>query len=260
MEIICDPCSEKKKRLVAEKYCSDCEEKLCTECAEWHMRCEVFRSHYVIDLSSVGSRISPSSEINCEIHTDVQIDHFCSQHDVVCCRACLSDSHRSCESVLPLDSASKDVKNSSLLSDTLEELDNMTEILQKMEENRDENKKLLKQKKSLIIKQISAAKSKVPKYLDDNKERLITEVGSVQEKNEEKINREKYEICQLTSIVKDNKQELEFLKDHGSNNQLFLTLRKQITNIQKTENKIHDMTSAINEIDMEFEEIKNVNI
>jgi hypothetical protein len=61
----------------------------------------------------------------------------------------------------------------------------------------------------------------------------VTEVGSVQEKNEEKINREKHEICQLTSILKDNKQELEFLKDHGSNNQLFLTLRKQITNIQK---------------------------
>jgi Trm5-related predicted tRNA methylase len=45
---------------------------------------------------------------------------------------------------------------------------------------------------------------------------------------------------------KDNKQELEFLKEHGSNNQLFLTLRKQITNIQKTDKKIHDMSSAIN--------------
>jgi hypothetical protein len=62
------------------------------------------------------------------------------------------------------------------------------------------------------------------------------------EKHEEKINREKHDICQLTSILKDNKQELEFLKDHGSNNQLFLTLRKQITSIQKTDNKIHDMT------------------
>ena len=260
METICDPCSEKNKRFVAEKYCSDCEEKLCTECAEWHLRCMEFRSHHVIDLSSVGSRIPPSSKINCEIHTDVQIDYFCIQHDVVCCRACLSDSHRSCETVLPLDFASKDVKNSSLLFDTLKEQDNMTETLEKMEENRDENRKLLKQKKSLIIKQISAAKSKVLKYLDDIEERLITEVGSVQEKNEEKINREKHEICQLTSILKDNKQELDFLKDHGSNNQLFLTLRKQITSIQKTENKIHDMTSAINEIDMEFEEIKNVNI
>jgi hypothetical protein len=129
-----------------------------------------------------------------------------------------------------------------------------------MEENRDENKQLLKQKKSLIIKQISAAKSKVLKYLDDIEDRLITEVGCVQEKNEENINREKHEMCQITSILKDNKQELEFIKDHGSNNQLFLTLRKQITNIQKTDKKIHDMTSAINEIDMEFEEIKNVNI
>jgi hypothetical protein len=101
MEIICDPCSEKNKRLVAEKYCSDCEEKLCTECAEWHMRCKVFRSHHIIDLYSVGSRIPPSSNKNCEIHTDVQIDYFCSQHDVVCCRACLTDSHRSCETVLP---------------------------------------------------------------------------------------------------------------------------------------------------------------
>jgi hypothetical protein len=112
----------------------------------------------------------------------------------------------------------------------------------------------------LIVKQISAAKSKVLKYLDDIEERLITEVESVQEKNEEKINKEKHDICQLTSILKDNKQELEFVKDHGSNNQLFLTLRKQITIIQKTDKKIHDMSSAINEIDMEFKEIKNVNI
>ena len=55
----------------------------------------------------------------------------------------------------------------------------MTETLQKIEVNRDENLKLLKQKKSLIIKQISAAKSKVLKYLDDTEERLISEVESV---------------------------------------------------------------------------------
>jgi predicted PolB exonuclease-like 3'-5' exonuclease len=56
-----------------------------------------------------------------------------------------------------------------------------------MDENRDENQKLLKQKKSLIIKQISEAKSKVIKYLDEIEKRLIIEVGSVQEKHEEKI-------------------------------------------------------------------------
>jgi hypothetical protein len=260
MEAICDPCSEKNKTFIAEKYCSDCEEKLCTECAEWHLRCKAFKSHHVIDLSSIGARIPPTSKINCEIHPDVPIDYFCSQHDVVCCRACIPDSHSSCKAVIPLDFASKDVKNSSLLSDTLKELDNMTETLEKMSVNRDDNRKLLTQKRSLIIKQISQVKSKLVKHLDDREERLITEVASVQEKNEEKIKREKDEMSQLTSVLKENKQELEFFKGHGSNNQLFLVLRKQITNIQKTDNKIHDMTSAINEIDMEFEEIKMFNI
>jgi hypothetical protein len=69
----------------------------------------------------------------------------------------------------------------------------MTETLQKIAGNRDDNKKLLEQKKSLIIKQISAVKSKLLKQLDDIETRLITEVASVQEKNEEKIKREKHE-------------------------------------------------------------------
>jgi hypothetical protein len=38
----------------------------------------------------------------------------------------------------------------------------------------------------LFVKQISAAKSKVIKHLDEIEERLITEVESVQEKHQEK--------------------------------------------------------------------------
>jgi hypothetical protein len=57
---------------------------------------------------------------------------FCSQHDVVCCRVCLPEGHRTCENVLPLDFVSKDIINSSLLSDTLKELDHMTEKLEKL--------------------------------------------------------------------------------------------------------------------------------
>jgi gas vesicle protein len=80
----------------------------------------------------------------------------------------------------------------------------MTATLEKITENRDDNRKLLKEKKSLIIKQISTIKSKLLKHLDDLEERLITEVASVQEKNEEKIEREKDELSQITSVLKMN--------------------------------------------------------
>jgi hypothetical protein len=59
------------------------------------------------------------------------------------------------------------------------------------------------------------------------------------------------------SCLKDEKQELEFHKNHSSNNQLFVVLRKQITNMQKTDTKIQEMMSTIKDIDMKFEENKN---
>jgi uncharacterized membrane protein YgaE (UPF0421/DUF939 family) len=56
----------------------------------------------------------------------------------------------------------------------------------------------------------------------------------MKEKNETKIKKEKDEMSCLASSLKDEKQELEFHKNHSSNNQLFVVLRKQITNIEVT--------------------------
>ena len=136
----------------------------------------------------------------------------------------------------------------------------MTETLATMVANRDDNQKLLEQKRSSIIKHIGTVKSTLFKHLDDLEHQLITEVDSVKEKYVSTITREKDEMSQLTSVLKDKRQQLEFLKDHCSDNQLFLVLRKQMKSIQETDTKIQDMTHAINEVDMEFEEIKNIKI
>jgi hypothetical protein len=80
---LCDCCLENNKTVHAEKYCSECEEKLCAECTESHRLFKAVKSHYVIDLSSIGARIPPSSKIKCEIHTDIQIDYFCSQQHFI---------------------------------------------------------------------------------------------------------------------------------------------------------------------------------
>jgi hypothetical protein len=248
---------EEGKNSTAVKYCSDCEEKLCGDCAGSHLRFKAFKSHHVIDLSSIGSKIPTSSKINCEIHPDVQIDYFCSQHDVVCCRVCLPEGHRTCEHVLPLEFASKDIISSSLLSDTLKEFDHMTETLEKLASNREDNRKALQKSKTSMIQHISVMKSKLLKHIDELEQKLLTKLTSIKEKNETKIKKEKDEMSRLVSYLKDEKQELEFHKNYSTNNQLFVILRKQITNIQKTDTKIQEMMSTIKDIDMEFEENKN---
>jgi DNA-binding beta-propeller fold protein YncE len=111
-----------------------------------------------------------------------------------------------------------------------------------------------------MIQQISVIKSKLLKHIDELEQKLITKLTSIKQKNETKIKKEKDEMSRLASCLKDEKQELEFHKNHSSNNQLFVVLRKQITNIQKTDTKIQEMTSTIKDIDMKFEENKNFKI
>ena len=163
---------------------------------------------------------------------------------------------RTCENVLPLDFASRDIINSSLLSDTLKEFDHMTEELEKLVSNREDNRKVLQQSETSMIQQIRVMKSKLLKHIDELEQKLITKLTSIKEKNETKIKKEKDEMSRLVSCLKDEKQELEFHKNHSSNNQLFVVLRKQITNIQKTDTKIQETMSTIQDIDMKFEENK----
>ena len=257
---ICDPCIKEGNNSTAVKYCSDCEDKLCGDCAGSHLRFKAFKSHHVIDLSCMGSRMPTSSKINCDIHPNVQIDYFCCQHDAVCCRVCLPESHRTCENVLPLEFASKDIIYSSLLSDTLKEFDHMTETLETLVSNREDNRKVLQQSETSMIQQISVMKAKLLKHIDELEQKLITKLTSIKEENEMKIKKEKDELSRLVSYLKDEKQELEFHKNHSSTNQLFVVLRKQITNIQKTDTTIQEIMSTIKDIDMKFEENNNFQI
>ena len=136
----------------------------------------------------------------------------------------------------------------------------MTETLDKLVSNREDNRKVLQQSKTSMVQQISVTKSKLLKHIDELEQRLITKLTSIKEENETKINKEKDEMSRLVSCLKDEKQELEFHKNHSSNNQLFVVLRKQITNIQKTDTTIQKMMSTIKDIDMEFEENNNFQI
>jgi len=81
----------------------------------------------------------------------------------------------------------------------------MTETLATMVTNRDDNLKFLEEKRSSIIKHIGTVKTKLLKHLDDLEQQLITDVESVQEKHEPTITREKDEMSQLISILKDKK-------------------------------------------------------
>ncbi|XP_063448477.1 uncharacterized protein LOC134728007 [Mytilus trossulus] len=256
----CDPCSEAGKSLTATRYCSDCEERLCTECAESHCRFKAFKSHHVIDLSSIGSNILMSAKKNCNVHSEMILDYYCADHEIVCCRACISNEHRVCQNVLPLELASKDVKKSALFNDVMEDMTHRITTLNALDNNRQSSLQSIEKTKSTITKQIRAVKSKILKQMDDLERDLTTTLSSLQRKHEMEIKKQKQEISQVLVNVIENKNEMDVLSGHGSKNQLFIFLRQQVTNIHCAETKIQQIVSDSQEFDITFDEKKDVKL
>ncbi|XP_071178464.1 uncharacterized protein [Mytilus edulis] len=256
----CDLCSEENKSSLATNFCSDCAERLCTDCTKSHDRFKAFKAHHVIDISTIASYIPLSAKKICTVHPDMLTDYYCTAHEIVCCRACIPKGHRKCENVLLLEHASKDVKKSALFTDVMLQINHLVTTLNDLHDNRESNLQSLLKTKSVITKQISTVKSRLLKQIDDVERDLHAELSSLHRKHEMEICKQKEEISQVLNNVKENDIEIEFLKNHGSNNQLFISLHQQVTNIKIAEASVLQMISYSQEIEITYDEKKDVKL
>ncbi|CAG2253578.1 unnamed protein product [Mytilus edulis] len=92
-----------------------------------------------MNLTSISKSEILIAEDYCEVHKDESLDLYCRQHDKVYCRKCIHSNHQTCKDVLSLEVASKDIKTSSLLGDTLRDWQNIGSTLESLRKARDEN-------------------------------------------------------------------------------------------------------------------------
>ncbi|CAC5389165.1 unnamed protein product [Mytilus coruscus] len=240
---LCDPCTEQGTSSPAVKFCSDCEERFCENCIEDHSKFKVLRSHHLIDLSTAGSKI-PTFQKYCDVHADGLLDFFCTQHDVECCRSCIPLKHQSCTNVFPLENVSKNVRNSAVLKDTLDAMDSASKTLTGLMDDTNNNIKILEDDEPAILRELKTVKENLVKQIDKLEEKVTKELSSIKKRKEIKFKQNKTEIAELTAEVQERHDQIDFLKEHGSNNQLFLALRQQEKTIQSIDIRVKEMTST----------------
>ena len=77
-----------------------------------HKGNRVSMTHHVIDIEAISTLPDEvlTIQTKCSKHPDFIMDFFCNQHHVICCRKCMSEDHRSCDKVMPLEMASNNAK------------------------------------------------------------------------------------------------------------------------------------------------------
>ncbi|CAG2224333.1 unnamed protein product [Mytilus edulis] len=147
----CGPCYRVDKLASAVKFCTDCEDPLCADCAIMHKAIKSLALHHLTD-EDVQTDKAFSIRRNCSDHPDMGLEFYCSNHEKLCCRTCSVNTHRTCGNILPIDVAARGIKTSVLLNDVTADLKGLLKTAGQLVEDRAKTWKTLEKIKRPLYK------------------------------------------------------------------------------------------------------------
>jgi hypothetical protein len=213
-------------------------------------------THHVIDIeiiSTLPGEVLTTQE-KCSRHPDFIMDFFCNQHHVICCRNCMSEDHRSCDKVMPLEMASNNAKTSPLFHNISEGMTQVHLTLKTAVQNRRENKDRMKIEKKYIVRQISAFKASIIKKLDELEKSALLEMQTASQDSIYQMEREESELEKSVSLIEKHLQQLDFLTKNGSNQHVFLLLHRLLPILSKEDNHLEEIVTNLTDISLVYDQ------
>jgi hypothetical protein len=256
----CDPCNRGDENSPATKWCLDCEDALCIVCVKAHKVSKASMSHHVIDIEAISSLPGEvlTTQKKCSRHPDFIMDFFCNQHHVICCRNCISEDHRSCDQVMPLEMASNNARTSSLFHDISEGMKEVHVTLKTAVQNRQQNRDRVKIEEKTIVRQISAFKASIIKKLDELENSTMLEMQTISQDSICQMEREESELEESVSLIEKHLQQLDFLTNNGSNQHVFLLLHRLLPILSKEENNLEKILANISDVSLVYDQPENL--
>jgi hypothetical protein len=250
---LCEPCFRATQSSVAVKYCSDCDESLCSDCFSIHGTFKAFISHHVID-AHVSADISFELNKFCSDHIDMVLDFYCSDHDDICCKSCIADEHRICEKIKPLDVAAKGVKSAIMFEDFASEVKYLIDTASKVREQKQKSKVTWDSSTDSVKRGVEIFRCPILKHIDDMEEKLMLKVNAansiiVAETGEGMKAVEKY-----MSDIQDISHKFDFITKNGSEKQIFRLIKTLEAGLSQKSEDLEKLISSLTFPQLVFKE------
>ena len=101
----CSPCVREKKLIESTSFCKDCNEKLCSQCVQFHKKFQVLRTHAIVNIvdhlaikeaKKAEKKKVHKVDVRCKHHRGKLIELYCPEHDEVGCKVCMAMNHKGC--------------------------------------------------------------------------------------------------------------------------------------------------------------------
>ncbi|CAG2186720.1 unnamed protein product [Mytilus edulis] len=234
-KVQCEPCKVRNRNNVSIHWCVICEESLCSDCTENHRSMKISRNHELIDINRMPIQTNIADQC-CFKHDNLPFEYFCIDHDVLSCKECLAESHRSCQKVMSVDIACKGAKQSQSFIDATELVDHVletTHTIGKDEQDFIENiakeansvKTAVRIVKEEAIRHIEALEKSLRHDLDLKKDKIIQKSKTTIKETED-----------IKKSTKDKQDIFDLVNKHGSEKQAFIAVhayKQDLTDLEK---------------------------
>ncbi|CAG2210975.1 unnamed protein product [Mytilus edulis] len=176
--MFCGTCSRRNRSNEAVKYCSDCEDGLCSECFDFHGSIKTFDTHHVIDINVIEGKPLVVNK-SCKVHPDMVLEYFCSDHDTMCCRSCMASDHRSCEKLMPIEVFAKGVKDSAMFEEMAKDITTLNSAVKELEDKKKKSIVSLKDNKLTVKQDVKNFKARLLKRIEVIEAALMSEIDQV---------------------------------------------------------------------------------
>ncbi|XP_063397746.1 uncharacterized protein LOC134682072 [Mytilus trossulus] len=258
---VCGVCKYRNINKPSVVWCSECDEGLCEACKEHHAASRATREHSIVRTSEYQKLPSKILDItqSCPKHNEKYVI-FCKKHDCPCCRRCVVETHDDCKELNAIDDVIRNVKSSSAFLEMEHMLAELSENLQTIRKDRQNNIKSLKENKTKIEKEIQQTRVLINNHLDKLQESLMKELYAAEEKENKKISRLLSSIQEKEREIIECQTNLDNIKQHASDLQTFLAMKhiqQDVTNNEKFIETILE-EDIMNQVSISFEREKSL--
>lgn len=236
----CVPCHRGNNPSEATSWCSDCVESLCQNCDSAHRINKITLSHNLIRIEEIPPDMSEtlSSQKYCPTHKEYLLDLYCITHDALCCTSCMTQRHRGCGRLIPLDVVAKGVRQAHVLEVVSGDIEDILKSSQILHDNQMENLKQLQTQTDTITKAISDVKQTIVDRLDRFEHALLSELSTMHLIKSSNVEKQDETISKFIEKAKERKNKLEFIKEYGSNSQVFIKLQKLKLSVKEEQKRL----------------------
>ncbi|XP_060561605.1 uncharacterized protein LOC132721335, partial [Ruditapes philippinarum] len=244
-EIFCDPCQRNNKYKIAEGFCVDCDEHLCSSCFNIHKTFRVLQHHVLVDKNSVQENqtgnVKDICVDRCLSHTDRVIEYFCQSCDKLCCSVCIIKGHRHCETVDFIPDIVENIEHSKVFLDVNETIHNQSVLLaeqgEKCKINQDKRKKL----KDSAKEDVKTKCQEIRDWLNKNEIEMERKIETKYTEQQQRFDMVSNEVTHLTNDLEKAKLSLTTKKNSSQRCQLFVALQKAKLTTKKVYTRLQEL-------------------